>query len=177
MLKIVIIAAAVTALTIGAVLAYAATLPDRFQVQRSLGINAPAERIFPLINDLRVFNTWNPFDKKEANNNGTYGGPTSGIGAIYGFDGKKTGTGRIEIIDSAPPSKVVMRLLITKPIAADNRITFTLAPENNTTRVTWAMDGGVPLVGKLVHLVCNMDKMVGHDFESGLADLKVLAET
>jgi uncharacterized protein YndB with AHSA1/START domain len=176
-LKIVIIATAVTALMIGAVLAYAATLPERFQVQRSLGINAPAERIFPLINDLRTFNTWNPYDRKEANNNATYSGPTSGVGAIYRFDGKKTGTGRIEIVDSAPPSKVVMRLLMIKPIAADNRVTFTLAPENNMTRVTWAMDGGVPLVGKLVHLVCNMDKMVGHDFEAGLADLKALAET
>jgi hypothetical protein len=69
-----------------------------------------------------------------------------------------------------------MRLLMIKPIAADNRVTFMLEPEGEATRVTWAMDGGVPFVGKLIHLVINMDKMVGNDFESGLADLKALAE-
>ena len=176
MFKILTIGAVLVAVMIGAVLAYASTLPDRFQVQRALSIRAAPDRIFPLINDLHAFNTWNPFDKKDPNIKGSYSGPASGAGATYAFESRMTGSGRIEIVDAAAASKVTMRLLMIKPIAADNRVTFMLEPEGEATRVTWAMDGGVPFVGKLIHLVINMDKMVGNDFESGLADLKALAE-
>src|SRR5262249_44933717 len=176
MFKILTIGAVLIALMIGAVLAYASTLPDRFQVQRSLSIRASPEKIFPLINDLRAFNTWNPFDKKDPSVKGSYSGPANGTGAIYAFESGMAGTGSLEILGAAAPSKVTMRLLMSKPIAADNRVTFTLEPEGDATRVTWTMDGGVPFVGKLIHLVINMDKMVGNDFESGLAELKTLVE-
>jgi carbon monoxide dehydrogenase subunit G len=161
---------------IAAVLAYAATGPDRFQVRRSTSIKASADAIFPRINDLHAFNSWNPFDKKDPNTKGTYSGPASGKGASYGFESSKTGTGSIEIVDAAPPSRITMKLTMIRPIAADNRVEFTLEPQGDTTRVTWAMDGGVPFVGKVIHLIFNMDKMVGQDFEAGLADLKALSE-
>ena len=176
MIKVIAISTVIIVVIVAAVLAYAATLPDRFQVQRSLSIRASADTIFPLINDLQVFNTWNPFDKHDPNIKGTYSGPTSGVGAGYGFESKTAGTGSLEIVDTVPPSRVTMRLVMTKPIAADNRVTFTLEPAGNATRVTWAMEGGVPFVGKLIHLVINMDKMVGKNYEAGLADLKDLAE-
>jgi hypothetical protein len=176
MFKILTIGAVLVAVMIGGVLAYASTLPDRFQVQRSLSIRASPDKIFPLINDLHAFNTWNPFDKKDPSIKGNYSGPASGTGAIYAFESGIAGTGRVEILGAAAPSKVTMRLLMSKPIAADNRVTFTLEPEGDATQVTWTMDGGLPFVGKLIHLVINMDKMVGNDFDSGLADLKALAE-
>jgi Polyketide cyclase / dehydrase and lipid transport len=176
MLKTLAIGAAVVAAIIVVVLAYAAMQSDRFQVQRSTSIKASANKIFPLINDLHAFNTWNPFDKKDPNIKGTYSGPSSGKGASYAFESSKTGTGSIEIVDAAPASKVTMKLVMIKPIAADNRVVFSLEPQGDATRVTWAMDGGVPFVGKVIHLIFSMDKMVGRDFEAGLADLKALAE-
>ena len=176
MLKVLTIGAAAVAAIIALVLAYTATRPDRFQVLRSTSIKASADKIFPLINDLRAFNTWNPFDKKDPNLKGTYSGPPSGKGASYRFESSKAGTGSIEIVDTASTSRVTMRLIMIRPIAADNRVEFTLEPEGDTTRVTWAMDGGVPLVGKVIHLIFNMDKMVGKDFENGLTDLRTLIE-
>jgi Polyketide cyclase / dehydrase and lipid transport len=175
-MKIFRIAVSVVAAAIAAVLAYAATQPDRFEVQRSTSIRASAERIFPFINDLRTFNTWNPFDKKDPNVKGTYSGPESGKGAAYAFESSQAGTGRIEIADTAPPSRVTMKLSMTKPLAADNRVQFILQPQGDTTHVTWAMDGDVPFVGKLIHLFVDMDRMVGQEFAAGLAELKVKAE-
>ncbi|MFL5043518.1 MAG: SRPBCC family protein [Xanthobacteraceae bacterium] len=175
-MKIFRIAVSVVAAAIAAVLAYAATQPDRFEVQRSTSIRASAERIFPFINDLRTFNTWNPFDKKDPNVKGTYSGPESGKGAAYAFESSQAGTGRIEIADTAAPSRVTMKLSMTKPLAADNRVQFILQPQGDTTYVTWAMDGDVPFVGKLIHLFVDMDRMVGQEFANGLAELKVKAE-
>ena len=175
MLRTLAMGTTAVAAILAAVLAYAATRPDHFQVQRSIVINASAERIFPQINDLHAFNRWNPFDRK-GDIKGSYSGPTSGRGAGYDFDGREVGTGRIEIVDVAAPSKVGMRLTMIKPVAADHRVSFLLEPQGDGTRVTWAMDGSVPFVGKLIHLVLNMDKMVGREFETGLADLKVLVE-
>jgi len=176
MFKIVTVGTIVAAAIVAGLLAIAALQPDRFQVQRSTSIKASADAIFPLINDLRTFNTWNPFDKKDPDTKGSYSGPPSGKGASYAFESSKAGTGSLEIIDAAPPSKIAMRLTMIKPIAVDNRVEFTLEPQGENTRVTWAMDGQVPLVGKVLHLIFNMDKMVGGDFEAGLADLKALTE-
>jgi hypothetical protein len=179
MLKAIAIGAAALAVIIAAVLAYAATRPDRFEVQRSISVRAPAETIFPLINDLRAFNSWNPFDKKEGIK-ASFSGPQAGKGARYAFESRQAGTGSIEIIDNAPPNRVTMRLLMSKPLAADNRVTFLLEPQGDTaakeTRVTWRMEGDTPFIGKVIQVFLNMDKMVGGEFETGLADLKGLAE-
>jgi hypothetical protein len=176
MLKTMMIGAAVVAVIIASVLTYAATRPDRFQVQRSTSIKASADKIFPLINDLRSFNTWNPFEKKDPDIRGSYSGPQSGKGASYAFESTKAGTGSIAIVDTAPVSRVSMRLTMIKPLRADNRVQFFLEPERDGTRVTWAMDGEVPFVGKVIHLILSMDKMIGADFEAGLASLKAAAE-
>ncbi len=175
-MKIVAIAVGLIAIAVVVVLVFAATRPDRFEVQRSASIRAPADKIFPLINDLRAFNTWNPFDKKDPSIKGSYSGPESGKGATYAFESRQAGSGRIEIAEAAPPSRVTMRLVMSKPIAADNRVQFTLQPQGDATRVTWAMDGDVPFVGKIIHLFVDMDRMVGQEFAAGLADLKTQAE-
>jgi len=175
-LTFLIAGAAVIVALVVIIFLYALTQPDRFEVRRSASIKASSDTIFPLINNLHAFNTWNPFDKRDPNIKGSYAGPDSGNGASYAFESSKSGTGRVEIVEAVPSSKVIMRLTMIKPIAADNRVAFTLQPEGDTTRVTWAMDGEVPFAGKIIHLVFNMDKMMGRDFEAGLADLRLLAE-
>ena len=171
------IIAIVVVVLVVALLIYAATKPDDFRVQRSASIKAPSEKIFPLISDLRSFNTWNPYEKKDPNMKGNYSGPSSGKGAAYAFDGNKdVGKGSIEITESSPTSKVTMKLNMMEPFEAHNIVEFTLQAVGDTTNVTWAMSGHTPYVAKIVHVFFDMDSMVGKDFEIGLANLKVVAE-
>lgn len=174
MLKIIGI---VVVVLVAGVLLHAANKPDTFQVQRSASIQAPPERIFALINDLRAFNTWNPYEKKDPNLKGRYSGPESGKGAGYAFEGnKEVGKGSIEILESSSPSKVTMRLSMVEPFKAQNVVEFTLAPIGGVTNVTWAMQGPAPFLAKIIHVFIDMDKMVGRDFEAGLANLKAAVE-
>ena len=170
---------AIALLSVAAVsglLLFAATRPDTFQVQRSIRIKATPERLFPMINDLHQFNTWNPYNKKDPAMQGTYRGPASGPGAGYDFQGnKEVGKGSIQIVDSAP-RKVTMKLDMLEPFEGHNTIEFSLAPQGDATDVTWAMHGPSPFVAKVVGVFMNMDRMIGRDFEAGLADLKARAE-
>jgi uncharacterized protein YndB with AHSA1/START domain len=162
---------------IALVLLYAASKPDAFGVQRSTNIAAPAEKIFPLINDLHAHTTWSPFEKDPAMKR-THSGAPAGRGAVYEWDGnRQVGSGRIATTDSMAPSKVAMRLEMFRPFKADNIVEFTLEPQGDpTTRITWAMHGRQPFMAKLMSTFINCDKMVGSQFEEGLAKLKVLAE-
>jgi Polyketide cyclase / dehydrase and lipid transport len=164
-------------LAIAGVLAYAASRPDTFRVQRSASIEATAERLYPLINDMRQFNTWNPYNLKDPNVKGTYRGPASGPGAGYDFQGNKdVGKGSIQIVESSPPQTVTMKLDMIEPFEGHNTVEFTLAPNGATTDVTWAMHGPSPFMAKLVGVFMNMDRMIGRDFEAGLANLRAKAE-
>jgi uncharacterized protein YndB with AHSA1/START domain len=178
MLKTLVIVAIIVAAAIASLLAYAATRPDTFKVKRSRLINAPAEKIFPLISNLRQMNTWNPFSKGDPTLKVTYSGPADSPGAAYDWDSEgKSGKGRLEITDAAPPSKVTMNLTMLTPIEAHNIVEFTLRPEGNATEVTWAMTGhDRPLIAKVMDVLFSMDRMVGGQFEKGLDDLKVIAE-
>lgn len=150
--------------------------PDSFRVQRTASIQAPPEKIFSHINDLRGFNAWNPYEKKDATPKGSYGEVAIGQGATYEFHGKDVGRGRLEIIDSRPASEVRMKLDMLEPFEAHNIVELTLRPDGEATRVTWAIQGPVPYLAKIAHLFFDMDRMIGQDFERGLADLKALAE-
>ena len=163
-------------LTVAAVLALAMTRPDHFRTVRTLHIAAKPERIFPLIADLGQMNTWNPFARRETLGQATYSGPASGKGAKFEFAGSKSGTGHIEVVDTEPPRKVTMRLVMTKPFKADNVVQFTLQPADTGTDVTWAMSGRQPLMAKVMSMVIDCDRMVGREFEQGLALLKSKAE-
>ena len=169
--------AIVVLVLVAAVLIFAATRPDTFRVQRSTSIKAPPEKIFALINDLHSFNTWNPYEKKDPAMKRTYSGAASGKGAIYEWDGNKDiGQGRMEITDTSPPSKVTFQLDFIKPFEAHNIAEFKLEPAGDATNVTWAMHGPSPYVHKLMGVFFNMNKMIGKDFEDGLANLKNVAE-
>ncbi len=169
----------VVALAAGAavVVAYAMTKPDSFEVRRSVGISAPPETIFPLINSLRSMNTWNPFVEPDPNIKISYSGPESGKGAAHEWNGNhEVGAGRLEITDSSPNSHVAMRLDMARPMEAHNTVDFTLEPSAAGTHVTWAMRGEQPLLGKVMSVFIDCEKMVGNQFEKGLASLKTLAE-
>lgn len=171
---ILLLLAAIAVVLIGAAI-YASTLPDAFEVRRSMEIAAPIEKVFEMINDLKRMNAWNPFVLR-APHQGAYSGPASGPGAIYDFDGKKSGTGRLQVTEAVQPREVRMRLVMTKPMACDNQVLFTLEPAGDRTRVTWLMRGNSPLFAKMMGLVVNCDKMVGNTFDEGLTTLKTMAE-
>jgi carbon monoxide dehydrogenase subunit G len=177
MLKIVGIVVAVIVVGIAGILAFAATKPDTFRVQRAASIKAPPEKIFPFLNDLHNFASWSPYEKKDPAMKRTHSGAPSGKGAVYEWDGdRNVGAGRLAIANASPPSKLTLNLDMFRPLEAHNMVVFTLEPKGESTNVTWAMDGKVPYLAKIVHVFLNVDKMVGQDFEAGLANLKAVAE-
>lgn len=169
--------AIVLVVLIAGVLILASTKPDQFRVSRSLTIQAPPEKIFPLINDFHQWAAWSPYEKLDPNMKRTLSGPLSGQGASYAWAGNSNaGAGRMQITDSQAPSKIAIDLNFEKPMKASNVAVFDLVPEGNSTRVTWSMEGPVPFFAKIFHVFMNMDRLIGKDFETGLANLKALTE-
>jgi uncharacterized protein YndB with AHSA1/START domain len=165
------------AVLVAALLIYAATKPDAFRIQRSTSINAPPERVFGLINDFHNWGAWSPWEKMDPALKRTYSGAPSGKGAVYEWEGnKKVGKGRMEIKEASPPSKVVIKLDFLKPFEAHNTAEFTMERQGDSTHVTWLMHGRQPYMIKVMSTFFSMDKMVGKDFETGLANLKNNAE-
>ncbi|WP_454907714.1 SRPBCC family protein [Variovorax gossypii] len=170
------IALAVVA-AIAALLIFAATRPDTFRVERTARIDAPAEKIFPLIDDFHRWGTWSPYEKLDPDMQRSFGGSASGKGATYAWESKgKAGAGRMEITESTPSSKIAINLDFTRPMEGHNVAEFTLQPQGNATQVTWSMHGPSPYVAKLMGIFFNMDQMIGKDFETGLANLKTATE-
>ncbi len=174
MLKI--IAIVVVFLVVG-LLVFAATKPDTFRVQRSTSINAARGKIFALINDFHRWGSWSPYEKLDPTMKRAYSGAPNGKGSVYEWDGNRNvGKGRVEITDTFPPSKVAIKLDMVKPFEAHNIVEFTLEAKGDSTNVTWAMDGQNAYIAKVMSLFFSMDKMVGRQFEEGLANLKTIAE-
>jgi carbon monoxide dehydrogenase subunit G len=162
---------------LAAIFIYAAMQPDTFRVQRATTIKAPPEKIFAILNDFQKSVAWSPYEKKDPAMKRTFSGAPSGKGSVYAFEGNnEVGTGRLEIVESLPPKKVALQLDMVKPFMGSNIIEYTLEPKGEATEVTWAIHGPVPFISKLMCIFVNMDKMVGKDFETGLANLKTIAE-
>lgn len=157
-------------------LLYAATRPDQFRVERSLRIEAPPERVYALIEDLKGFNTWNPYARKDPAMKQRYGDVTRGPGAFYAWESKEVGIGSMKITDVQAPTRVTIALDFEQPFTAHNIAEFTLRPDGSGTQVTWAMHGPANFMSKLMGVFFDMDRMVGPDFEAGLANLKTAAE-
>jgi carbon monoxide dehydrogenase subunit G len=170
MTTITIIAIVLAALIAG-FLILAAMRPNTFRVQRSIDIKAPPEKVFPLIDDYKHWASMDPAMKR------TFSGAPNGKGAVYEWDGNKNiGRGRMEIIDTTPPSSVVIKLDFFSPFEAHNVAEFSMQPKGNATNVTWAMQGPLPYMAKIMHMLFSMDRMVGGQFEQGLANMKAVAE-
>jgi len=162
---------------LAALLIYAATQPDTFRIQRATSIKAPPEKIFAVLNDFMRWEAWSPWEKKDLAMKRTFSAVTSGKGAVYAWEGNSdVGQGRMEIAESVAPSKVAIKLDFVKPFETHNMVEFTLEPKGDSTNVTWAMQGPMPYISKLITVFVNMDSMVGKDFEAGLANLKAVAE-
>lgn len=162
---------------LAALLAFAATRPDSFRVERTTTIKAPPQKVFGLINDLHNWGGWSPWEKIDPGMKRTYSGAASGVGAAYEWDGNQNvGSGRMLITKSTAPTDVVIQLDFLKPFEAHNTAEFTLGSNGDSTNVTWSMSGQHTFISKLVCLFVSMDGMVGKDFENGLANLKALAE-
>jgi uncharacterized protein YndB with AHSA1/START domain len=166
----------VLVLLIAGVLIYASTKPDTFRMERSTIIKAPPEKISAYLSDFKQWAAWSPWDEKDPAMKRSFSGAPSGKGAIYGWEGNnKVGTGSMEVLE-VQPQKVSVKLDFLKPFETHNTADFILEPQGDSTKVTWAMFGPANLMTKVVHVFMSMDKMVGPDFEAGLAKLKAAAE-
>ncbi|MEO8060728.1 MAG: SRPBCC family protein [Burkholderiales bacterium] len=169
--------AIVIVVLIAGVLVFAATRPDAFRVERSVSIKAPPEKIYPYFDDFNRWSVWSPWEKLDPSMKRTFSGAASGKGAAYAWEGNsKVGTGHMEIIDSTPSSKLLIKLDFLKPFEGHNTAEYTLVPTGDGTQVTWAMYGPAPYISKLMGVFVSMDSMIGKDFEAGLANLKAVAE-
>jgi uncharacterized protein YndB with AHSA1/START domain len=164
-------------LVVVAILIYASMQPDAFRLERATTIKAPPDRIYPLIADFHAWAAWSPWEKKDPAMKRDFSGSASGMGARYAWEGNKSvGTGRMEITEVAAPTRVVIRLDFLKPFEATNTAEFMLKPQADATTVTWSMSGKSNFLSKVMCTFMSMDRMVGPDFEAGLAKLKAVAE-
>ena len=177
MFEIITTIAVIIAIAIAVVLILAATKPDTLRVQRATSIRAPADKIFPMINDFHQWRGWSPYEDRDPALKRTYEGPDSGKGAVYAWDGNKNvGSGRMEILETSVPSKITIKLDFFKPFEGHNTAEFTMLPQGDVTNLTWTMHGPAVFMSKLMQVFINLDHMIGRDFEVGLANLKRLTE-
>ena len=169
------VAIAVTVILL-AIVGLGLTKPDSFSVQRTIVIKAPPDKIMPFISDFHHWPRWSPWEELDPAMARTFSGAASGKGAVYDWKGNSdVGQGRMEIIE-AGPTKSVTKLDFIDPMEAHNVMEFNLTPQGDSTQVTWTMTGPTPFLFKVMHVFVSMDKMVGADFEKGLAKLKTVAE-
>ncbi|MDB5800091.1 MAG: polyketide cyclase [Rhodocyclales bacterium] len=155
----------------------ALTKPDQFRVQRSVRIKAAPEKIFAVVNDFHNWSAWSPYEKLDPSMQRTFSGTPSGVGTVYAWAGTaKVGAGRMEIIESIPSSRISIKLDFLKPFEGHNTAEYLFVPQGDATEVTWAMYGPAPFISKLMQVFCNLDNMIGRDFEVGLANLKAVSE-
>jgi uncharacterized protein YndB with AHSA1/START domain len=179
-LKIVLMVTIAVVVAITGILVFADTKPNVFEVTRSITIQAPAEKIFPLIDDFHHWTGWAPQDKEDSTIKRIYSGEESGAGAISDWQGTgNTGKGRMTVTESTPPNKVVVHVDFVRPFVAHNVNEFVLQPSEagTSTKVTWTMRGRNMFFMKVMDVFVSMDRMLGKHFEAGLQNLKVLSES
>lgn len=167
----------VFALIVIAFIVVVALQPADFRVTRSATIAAPAPAVFAQVNDFHKWDAWSPWAKLDPNMKTTHEGPPTGTGAVYSWTGNKdVGEGRMTLTESSATDLIRIKLEFIKPFTATNTTEFSFKPEADKTLVTWSMFGENNFMAKAFGLFMNMDKMVGGDFEKGLAQLKSVAE-
>lgn len=172
-----LIVVTILAVLVAALLVVASTKPAVFSVQRGAVIRATPERVFALVDDFRRWRDWSPWETRDPAMQRTLSGATNGVGAAYAWRGNKdVGEGRMAIVESTPSSRIAIRLDFIKPFEAHNIATFTFGADGDTTIVDWVMHGPNRFMSKVMQVFMDMDRMVGKDFEAGLANLKAVAE-
>lgn len=161
---------------VAAVLLYATTRPGTLHIERAVDISAPPDRIASFITDFHVWRDWSPWEKLDPTMKRTFSGSPSGTGAVYEWAGNSdVGSGRMEIT-SATAERITLNLDFLAPFENHNTATFTFAPSASGTHVVWTMDGPNPYLSKVIGIFMDMEKMIGADFEQGLANLKAVSE-
>ena len=174
MIKIVFIT---IAMAVAAFMLYTTTRPKTFHVERTVRINAAPAAIYPYMSDFHKGQLWVPYEQKDPDMKRIFSGADSGKGSIYEFAGNQNvGKGRLEIVETTPPTHVVITLDMIAPMQGHNRVDYTIVPVNGGSQVTWAMSGACNYLGKVMGIFFNVEKMVGNDFATGLANLKTLVE-
>lgn len=162
---------------IGGLLVFISTRPESFRIERSAQVKAPVDVVFALINDFHQWALWSPYEKLDPDMKKTFEGPPAGPGASYAWSGNnKSGEGRMTILENKPGELITIKLEFTRPFSATNQTTFKLEPSGNGTRVSWIMEGKNTFMGKAMSAFMSMDKLLGKDFEQGLANLDAAAQ-
>ena len=150
---------------------------SNYVVQRSTTINADPDRIYDQVADFHEWMKWSPWEDLDPNQQRTFTGSDSGVGAMYAWSGnRKAGSGTMEVTEASAPSKVRIALEFVKPFKSRNTTTFSIRPDGDASVVRWTMTGPTTFVTRLMGLFSSMDKMIGTDFEKGLTRLKADAE-
>ena len=173
MLKTILV---IAVLLLVAMLIYAATKPDTFLLQRSIAINAPPEKVFPFINDFHHWPSWSPWEKMDPAMKKTHRGSSQGLGAIYGMATVRSAKGVWRFWNRRRLQRSGSKWISSNPSKRTTVPSSRWSAVGETTNVTWAMSGLQPYVAKVMSLFFSMERMVGPQFESGLANLKALAE-
>jgi hypothetical protein len=159
------------------VLIIASRQPDTYSISRSVVVEAPQAKVFAQVNDFHNWQSWSPWAAMDPSMKTTFEGPSKGVGAVYGWSGNsKVGEGKMAITESKPNSLVGIKLDFLKPMKDTSAVEFSFAPEGKGTKATWTMSGNMNLIAKTMCLFTSMDKMIGPDFERGLAQLKATSE-
>jgi hypothetical protein len=169
--------ALVVAVIVVVLVVVVATRPSEFRIARTASISAPAPAVFAQVNDFRSWAAWNPWATLDPAMQQTYEGALAGAGAIYAWSGnKQVGAGRMTIAESRPSERIGIKMEFLKPFAATSYAEFTFKPEGDQTVVTWSMAGDNNFMAKALHLFMNMDRMIGGQFDKGLARMKSVVE-
>ncbi len=162
---------------LGGVVVLASLKPNTFSVSRSAVIDAPAETVFAKVVDFHAWRDWSPWARLDPNATESFEGPQNGVGSSFAWSGnRKVGAGKMTILECVKDELLRMRLEFLRPMRATNATSFELKPEGGATRLTWTMSGKNDFQAKLFSLFVNCEKLVGGDFERGLANLKALVE-
>lgn len=161
----------------GLIAAVISLQPSELKISRSTTIRAQPEIIFERVNDLHQWEAWSPWEKMDPASTKTYEGPAEGVGAACAWAGNnQVGQGKMTIIESRPHELVRFQLDFIRPVKASNSAVFTFKPAGRDTVVTWSMYCKSSFAGKALGLFCNCEKLVGSQFEKGLAQLRALSE-
>lgn len=178
MKKVILGCLGVVVVAVGGFLAYAATRPAAFRIERSTTISAPPSKIYPFLEDFHKFGQWSPWEKLDPTMKKSFSGAEKGVGAVYDWTGNdQVGQGRMTIVSAVPDQQVDVKLEFIKPFASESKTVWALKPEGDKTTIVWTMEGeNKGLMEKAFSVVMDMDKLVGGDFEKGLSALKAASE-
>jgi uncharacterized protein YndB with AHSA1/START domain len=167
----------VLALIVVGLVVVIARRPSEFRIERTTVVAAPPAAVFAQVNDFHKWDAWNPWAKLDPAMKQSYEGASGGVGAVYIWAGNsQVGEGRMTLMESRPSDLIRIKMEFLKPFAGTSTAEFTFRPEGDQTVVTWSMEGRNNFMAKAIHLVMNMDRMIGGQFEKGLAQMKAVAE-